>query len=624
MKSEMNLKKAGNGFIQKNLKIIKWMQKVCPSYIGLTILEESIQAFRPFLNMYMAAEIIDEMIKGTPEKLVIRRGIILISANMILALIQWLLDKVMIVKRRRIEQGINASMAMKAFTMDYQVLEHAKSQEMITRIKEGETYSGGIVGYGMNIAMIIRSGVSVIYSFVILLPLLFGSTGIKYTGLAGFISSPAAGVVFVLCILFAIFGSYRIFIHFGKLKNENFELGVKYNRRYSYFGSYIGNYKTGKSVRIFNMLPLILSLWENMADDNKKIWHKSTKDFIHTGNIQQCLTVFISVLSYIYIGIKAISGMITIGELTLYVGAVMQLYTAMIEVMDIITFVNVTSGYLINYVDYLELSNEKYDGTIPVEKRLDNEYELEFCNVSFHYPNSDELVLDNVNVKIHVGRKMAIVGRNGSGKSTFIKLLCRLYDPTEGEIRLNGIDIRKYNYDEYRDLFSVVFQDFELFSFPVAWNVASDTVYEEERVWEALSQAGLKERVKEMEKGLETVIYKQEDEGVEISGGEEQKLAIARALYKDAPVVILDEPTAALDPVSELEIYEHFDDMVDEKTAIYISHRMSSCRFCENILVFDKGNIVEMGSHEQLIRNSGLYAKLWTAQAQYYEVDANV
>ena len=265
------------------------------------------------------------------------------------------------------------------------------------------------------------------------------------------------------------------------------------------------------------------------------------------------------------------------------------------------------------------MPNEKYDGTLPIEKRLDNDYELEFKNVSFHYPNNDDLVLKNITAKIHVGRKMAIVGRNGSGKSTFIKLLCRLYDPTEGEILLNGIDIKKYDYDEYRRIFGVVFQDFQLFSFSVAQNVAAGNNYDREKVREALGQAGLRERVEGMENGIETVIYKQEDEGVEISGGEAQKIAIARALYKDAPVVILDEPTAALDPVSELEIYERFDGMVKEKTAIYISHRMSSCRFCENILVFEGGNIVQMGSHQDLAGQDGLYASLWRAQAQYYQ-----
>ena len=180
------------------------------------------------------------------------------------------------------------------------------------------------------------------------------------------------------------------------------------------------------------------------------------------------------------------------------------------------------------------------------------------------------------------------------------------------------MDIKKYDYDEYRQIFGVVFQDFQLFALPIAQNVAAGTQYDKERVWHVLGQAGIAARVKEMEDGIGTVIYNQNDDGVEISGGEAQKLAIARALYRNAPVVIMDEPTAALDPASELEIYSRFDEMTSQKTAIYISHRMSSCRFCENILVFDNGNITEMGSHEKLVAESGLYKSLWDAQAQYY------
>ena len=205
-------------------------------------------------------------------------------------------------------------------------------------------------------------------------------------------------------------------------------------------------------------------------------------------------------------------------------------------------------------------------------------------------------------------------------KTTFIKLLCRLYEPTEGQILLNGIDIRYYDYKDYAQLFSVVFQDFNLFSFSIAENVASGKDFDAEKVTNCLERSGFGERLAKMQKGINTNIYQHNDEGVEISGGEAQKIAIARALYKDAPLVILDEPTSALDPISEYEIYRHFDEMVQDKTSIYISHRMSSCRFCDNILVFDDGQIVEQGSHEQLVNNKGLYSELWHAQAQYYEV----
>lgn len=214
---------------------------------------------------------------------------------------------------------------------------------------------------------------------------------------------------------------------------------------------------------------------------------------------------------------------------------------------------------------------------------------------------------------------MAIVGKNGSGKTTFIKLLCRLYDVTEGCIKVNGIDIRKYDYQQYCSLFSVVFQDFKMFAFPLGENIACSEEVDKERAMDALVRAGLQQRMGTLSEGLNTCVGKEYDEnGVNFSGGEKQKMAIARAIYKDAPFVIMDEPTAALDPESECQVYEGFDRMVGKKTAIYISHRLASCKFCEDILVFDKGRIVQRGNHEKLAKQDGLYQELWNAQAQYY------
>ena len=260
----------------------------------------------------------------------------------------------------------------------------------------------------------------------------------------------------------------------------------------------------------------------------------------------------------------------------------------------------------------MEIENHKYDGTLPIEKRDDGEYEFEFKDVSFSYPNSEKPVLDHVSFKLKLKEKMALVGPNGAGKTTFIKLLSRLYDPTEGEILLNGIDIRLYDYDEYIQLFSVVFQDFSIFSF--------SREFDEEKVRDCLTKAGFGKRLAELDKDIHTNLYQLEDDGVEISGGEAQKIAIARALYKEAPFVIMDEPTSALDPKAEYEIYRSFNELVEKKTAIYISHRMSSCRFCQEILVFDQGRIVEQGSHEELVADTGgLYHEMWNAQAKYYQ-----
>ena len=245
---------------------------------------------------------------------------------------------------------------------------------------------------------------------------------------------------------------------------------------------------------------------------------------------------------------------------------------------------------------------------------------MEFKDVSFKYPGAYTYAIRHVNMKFKIGEKLAVVGMNGSGKTTFIKLMCRLYDPTEGEILLNGVNIKKYDYDEYLSVFSVVFQDFKLFSFTLGENVAADSDYNVEKVMEALEQAGFSERLAKMPDGIKTSLYKDFDKsGVEISGGEAQKIALARALYKDAPFIILDEPTAALDPFAEYEIYSRFNNIVGDKTAIYISHRLSSCRFCDKIAVFDNGSIVQRGSHDELVADkNGKYYELWHAQAQYY------
>lgn len=292
----------------------------------------------------------------------------------------------------------------------------------------------------------------------------------------------------------------------------------------------------------------------------------------------------------------------------------------MSDLSDFYGLLKITPTFCKKYFDFLDIPDEKYKGTIPTEKRDDNEYEFEFKHVWFKYPDSEEYTLKDINLKWRIGEKMALVGKNGCGKSTLVKLLCRLYDPTKGEITLNGIDIRKYKYEEYMELFSVVFQDSKLFSFSLAENVAADTEYDPERVTDCVIRAGLGDRLKTMENGIETCLYKDFDEnGVEISGGEAQKLCLARAIYKGSPFIVLDEPTAALDPISEYDIYTKFNSIVGTRTAIYISHRLSSCRFCDDITVLDNGHIIERGSHEKLIAKGGIYTAMWAAQAEYYK-----
>ena len=337
--------------------------------------------------------------------------------------------------------------------------------------------------------------------------------------------------------------------------------------------------------------------------------------------ITEMLSQMMMGLVYLYVCLKAWYGAFGVGSVTQYVGALSSLAGGFSELMSIGAEIRGNTAFLKQVLDYLDIPNEMYQGSLTVEKRSDRQYEVEFRDVSFRYPGSQEYALSHVNMKFKVGEKLAVVGQNGSGKTTFIKLLCRLYDPTKGEILLNGIDIRKYDYQEYMSVFSVVFQDFQLLDAPLGENIGASLHYDKARGLECLEKAGLEEwfRTKAV-KGLETRLYQHEDanEGIQISGGEEQKLAIARSLYRDAPFLVLDEPTAALDPMSEYEVYTRLNDIVEDKTAIYISHRLSSCRFCDEIAVFHQGQVIEKGSHDELLARGGKYSELWNAQAQYY------
>ena len=323
---------------------------------------------------------------------------------------------------------------------------------------------------------------------------------------------------------------------------------------------------------------------------------------------------------YLFVGLKALGGAFGVGSATQYVGALAGLAEGVTKLLTTLGAMRENAEYLRPVFQFLDIPNNMYQGSLTTEKRADRKYEIEFRDVSFKYPGTDTWALRHVSMKFDVGERLAVVGENGSGKTTFIKLLCRLYDPTEGEILLNGIDIRKYRYDNYLALFSVVFQDFRLLAQPLGQNVAASIRYDRERVEQCLKKAGFGDRLAELPKGLDTCLYRDfEEDGVEISGGEAQKIALARVLYQDAPFIVLDEPTAALDPEAEAEVYTKFNDIVEDKTAIYISHRLSSCRFCDEIAVFDHGRVVQQGVHDELVGKDGKYRDLWEAQAQYYQ-----
>jgi ABC-type multidrug transport system fused ATPase/permease subunit len=403
---------------------------------------------------------------------------------------------------------------------------------------------------------------------------------------------------------------------------------VGINRRFGYYFGLNMDFQYGKDVRIFGADRLIT---QRTKLYNKLFWANTSamgnkQRMYHT--IAQFNAIAQMAVLHLYLAARIIAGYIVFSDYIMLVSAAEVFSGSINAILEQFVQMRTAASFMSEYkkfMDYPDVVN-KSDSKIPSEE---SSHTIQFNNVSFHYPNREELILDNINLTITPNEKLSVVGLNGAGKTTFIKLLCRLYDPTEGNITLDGVDIREYDYDEYMKLFAVVFQDFSILSFTVRENIALEASDEHkgseteqtliEKVNDSIRRAGVDEKINSLEKGIDTSVYKNFDkEGMEFSGGETQKLAIARAIYKDAPIVVLDEPTAALDPIAEYEIYSRFDNLIGRKTAIYISHRLSSCRFCDIIAVFHEGKIIEYGSHAELAVLDGRYSEMWNAQAQYY------
>ena len=336
------------------------------------------------------------------------------------------------------------------------------------------------------------------------------------------------------------------------------------------------------------------------------------------------LNIAFQVSAYVLIGINALNGEIAAGEFTMGITSLINFMTASSFVATNILSFNNSLHYIHKYKSFLKYASKFDDDSGLTLSDLNmNDIEIEFKNVSFRYPNSNSYVLKNINIKISNKEKLGIVGYNGAGKTSFILLMTRMYEPTEGEILLNGINIQKINYRDYIKIFSSVNQDFFLFPFSILENIAQKsevTDQEKEKIMDLCRNNGMEERIKRMYKGLDTPVTKELfAAGIDLSGGERQKIAILRALYKDAPVLILDEPTSALDPIAECEIYRKFADISDGRLTVYISHRINSTRFCDRIAVFDQGEIKECGTFDELMDLHGLYHTSFETQGELYK-----
>lgn len=603
-------------------RCFKDIYSYCPQKFWASGLYALIAALSPYVTVYLSARIINELAHHRRPEILMKWVLLTLVLEAVIGLLKaiatrWIsaVNTIYNPKKERIYFN-------KFFDMDYADVDNQEVRDLRSQIRQSESW----FGWGINMALfdmqsVLHYGFGVIGAIALtvsMFTMMVPETQINFLWL----NHPLTVIGFVVALVLLV-GITPV------LAARNESLYVKIaalarfgNRVFSHFGYIAHDTERAMDLRMYNQMDMAtyyLKKCDSFGVGSYSAKLNAGEEGIRNGVMAGSISLITGVV-YAFVGLKAWAGAFGVGSVTQYVSAITSLTANASELLKALGSMKTNTTFLRTIYELLDIPNNMYQGSLTTEKRADRQYEVEFRDVSFKYPGSDLWALRHVNMKFKVGSRLAVVGENGSGKTTFIKLLCRLYDPQEGQILLNGIDIRKYNYRDYMDIFSVVFQDFQLLSQPLGANVAGSATYDKERVLKALEDAGFGERLTELEDGLDTVLYKDFDKkGVDVSGGEAQKIAIARALYKDAPFIILDEPTAALDPIAEAEIYSKFNDIAGDKTAIYISHRLSSCKFCDEIAVFHEGKVVQQGSHEDLVHDTnGKYHELWNAQAQYY------
>ncbi len=607
--------------LRATLRAYKIWNRYAPKLLTSTALYSVFSALSPYVPVYFSAQILNELAGARDPERLTTLVLLTLSVTAALALVtallwRWRETCFSAPHYRNLLVQID-----KMLSMDFQAADAPETHELLSQIRQNTNW----YGHGLTLP---------IWYFEQLIQPIFGILGAAALTVSLFTAQAPASAGGFTALNNPLITALALLLLLG----VTFLAPICQNRSSMLFVKSAELIKDSNRFFLFNFFTMqdrSRALDTRIYRQDRLLHHYAEEDLLGVdsplakcargpmglwGGAAAAVSAVFTGLVYAFVCLKAWAGAFAVGSVAQYVGAITALSGSVGTLVSTWGEFRANAIFLRQTYKFLDTPSEMYQGSLTTEKRSDRNYEIEFRDVSFRYPGAEDYALRHVSMKFRVGERLAVVGENGSGKTTFIKLLCRLYDPTEGTILLNGIDIRKYDYDEYIALFSVVFQDFQLLSFSLGQNVAAAVQYNPERAKACLQKAGFGDRLAQLPDGLETKLYKDFDEkGVQISGGEAQKIALARALYKDAPFVVLDEPTAALDPIAEMEVYEKFNEIVGDRTAVYISHRLSSCRFCDSIAVFDHGSIIQRGTHESLLQNEdGKYFALWNAQAQYY------
>lgn len=424
-------------------------------------------------------------------------------------------------------------------------------------------------------------------------------------------------IAMIICAVVQFFISNRTN---KKAKEKVWDPLAPWWRKHNYLVYTTSDFSAAKDIRMFGLREWLTDKFKALNKERYEAQKMNSKIWLFASIANTVIWTVIQAAVYAWLILSVINGNMSIGNFTLYLASSMTFFEYINNLLNAVSDLFAKSREYDDFRSFMDIDGGE-NNSVGKEVPVCSQYEFTFRNVSFKYPKAENYALKNVNLTLKAGERLAVVGLNGAGKSTFIKLLMRLYEPTEGEILLNGVNIKEYNKNSYYSIFSPAFQEVNLFAFPLFMNVSmlSEEQTDKQRAEQCVIASGLEEKLKELDKGIDTemlkVIY---DDGTDLSGGEKQKLALARALYKNAPVVVLDEPTAALDALAESKLYGDFDKFIGNKTAVYISHRLSSTQFCDKVAMFKDGSIIEYGTHSELMKMGGEYSNMFSVQAQYY------
>lgn len=494
----------------------------------------------------------------------------------------------------------------KTLDMDYEALE---TPEMLDRLQKAKRATAGdwqgVQGMMTYMQVLFTQIISIIIAIIIM-------------------TSFDPLIILVIAVL-----SYIQFLYFEHIrkkdKKEMWDAMMPHWRKLEYMENVTTDFSYAKDIRLFGMKKFLAKKQKDVYDEELRHWIKSRQYWIYNSIFSHSISLVRQLIITGWLVYSVIAKDLSIGNFTLYLASAGAFSNAINEVLSALSALRERSAHTDDYRSFMDIPCDSGKDTIPVPKA--DKYVFTFENVSFKYKGQEKYALKNLNITIAAGEKLAVVGLNGAGKSTFIKLLLRLYDVTEGRILMNGTDIRRFDRAEYYRLFSPAFQDVTVFAFPMAENVSMSPPNEtdREKAEKCVREAGLGDKMDKLEKGIDTELLKVlYDDGVDLSGGEKQKLALARALYKGSDIIVLDEPTAALDALAEYRLYKSFNGLVGNRTAVYISHRLSSTRFCDRVAMFKDGEMTETGTHEELMAKNGDYAEMFRVQAQYYVEDRDI